>query len=107
MTKGRQPPAPHDKLAQVEVTSGYGGNTRLPYVELRLPDRPPLQLEVEEARLIAGMILEAAEGAEQDAFIVEWGMEHIGLELEAAASLLREYRQWREQRRAKNRTTSA
>ena len=109
MTKGRTPPTPFtgEQQGRVEVTSGYGANTRVPFVELTLPERAPIQLEIDEARLVDQMILEACEAAEQDAFLVEWTMEHLDLELPHAAALLREFRAWRERRREKQRTESA
>lgn len=97
----------HPKLSTVEVVSGYGANTRVPYIELRLPEREPLQLEIDEARLVGQMILESCEAAESDAFIVEWFTEHLGVEMPQAAKLLHEFRQWRERRRNKPKTRSA
>lgn len=89
------------------MTSGYGANTRVPFVEIELPERAPIQLEIDEARLIGHMILEACETAEQDAFLVEWSMKELDLEMPQAAALLHEFRKWREQRREKQRTPSA
>ncbi len=92
---------------KVEVASGYGGNTRVPYVELRLPERPPMQLEIDEARLVGQMIIEACEAAEQDAFMVEFGMQELNLSMQEAGGLLHQYRQWRERRRQKGKAKSA
>jgi hypothetical protein len=95
------------KQGKVEVISGYGGNTRLPYIELRLPDRPPLQLEIDEARIVGQMILEACEAAEGDAFLVEFMQERIGIDMPGAANILVEFRTWREKRRNKRKAKTA
>jgi hypothetical protein len=118
--KGRTPPTRHggpfdsEKQGQVFITSGYGGNTRVPFVEIEMPGQKPLQFESDEARRIAHMILEAAETADQDAFLVELVMEFLTDEAEPevkrlgiAAGMLNEFREWREMRRNKRRTPSA
>lgn len=95
------------KPGRVEVISAYGANTRVPYIELRLPERPPLQLEIDEARIVGQMILEACESAEGDAFLVEFLQEQIGVEMPGAANILAEFRQWRERRRNKRKAKTA
>lgn len=118
--KGRTPPVRHggpfdsEKQGQVFVSSGYGGNTRLPFVEIEMPGQKPLQFQADEARRIAHMILEAAETAEQDAFLFELVQKFLTDEnetearrLNIAAGMLQEFREWREERRNKLRTPSA
>ena len=107
--KGRIPPQAGGpgKMGKIEVVSGYGATTRVPYIELRLPERLPIQLEIDEARIVGQMILESCEAAEQDAFLVEWAMEQFDLSIGQAATVLHEYRAWREKRRNKQRTPSA
>lgn len=113
MSKGREVSQsghsrPGKQLGQVEVTNGFGMNTKLPYVEINWPtDSGTIQLEPEEARLIARMIAEAAEAAEQDAFLVAFLMAEIGLEFEQAGQILPRYRAWRDAARHKKRTPSA
>lgn len=95
-------------LARVEVASGFGANTKEPYVEINWPmNTGTVQLEPEEARLIARMIAEAAEAAEQDAFLVAFLMTEIELPFEQAAQILPRYRAWRDKARTKKRTSSA
>lgn len=95
-------------LGRVEVASGFGANTREPYVEINWPaDTGTIQLDPEEARLIARMIAEAAEAAEQDAFLVAFPMTEIQLPFETAAQILPRYRTWRDKARTKKRTSSA
>lgn len=120
-TKGRTtPPSRHggpfdsEKLGQVFVTSGYGANTRVPFVEIEMPGQKSLQFQVDEARRIAHMVLEAAESAEQDAFLFELVEKFLTDEqepearrLNIAAGMLQEFREWREERRNKQRTPSA
>lgn len=113
MTKGRDVSKsghsrPGKELGQVEVTNGFGVNTKQPYVEINWPtDSGTIQLEPDEARLIARMIAEAAEAAEQDAFLVAFMMAEIELPFEQAALILPRYRAWRDAARHKKRTSSA
>jgi len=83
----------------ITTASGYGANTKQPFVDLLIGDRKPLQLSPDEAREIALRLVEATESAEQDAFLVEWGTESFGGDQRAAAALLLEFRKWREARR--------
>lgn len=83
----------------IHTGSGYGANTRQPFVDLLIGDRKPIQLSPDEAREVAQRLMEAAESAEQDAFLVEWGAESFGGDRRAAAALLLEFRKWRDARR--------
>ena len=85
----------------INVTSGYGGNTRQPFVEIKADKlKEPLQLSPEEARDLGANLLQAAEAAEQDAFIFEFHSEFIeGTPQEKSnfgASMLVEFRKWRD-----------
>ena len=81
----------------ISTRSGYGYNTRKPFVDLQIGDRKPIQLDPSEARTVAARLLEAAEAAEQDAFLFEWAATALGDDRTAAA-LLAEFRKWREGR---------
>lgn len=85
-------------MATFWVRSGYGGNTRQPFVSLALPDGPVVQIGPDEARALADNLLQAAEAAEQDGWLVEWSMAELDLDPPRAANLLAEYRKWRERR---------
>jgi hypothetical protein len=85
---------------RISVKSGYGANTRQPYVELYLGDQM-VQLTPLKAREIAGYLLEAAESAEGDGFLVEYISKIGELPTEQAAGVLVEFRQFREQQREK------
>jgi len=77
------------KRSVIMVTSGYGGNTRQPFVEIKTDKlKAPLQLSPEEARDLALNLLEASEAAEQDAFIFEYARERVGTDDQGAAALL-------------------
>ena len=85
----------------INVTSGYGGNTRQPFVEIKTDKlKEPLQISPEEARDLAANLLQAAEAAEQDAFIFEFHSEfYRGTPEEkrnVGASMLSEFRKWRD-----------
>src|SRR4051794_29501205 len=94
------------RLGQVYVSSGYGMNSRQPFVEIELPGQPPIQLEVDEARFVAQLIYEACEAAEQDGALTEW-VRATSTDLSAdeqtimAAGLLSAIRAFREKRRNK------
>lgn len=85
----------------IKVTSGYGGNTRQPFVAIETDKlKEPLQLSPEEARDLAQNLLQCAEASEQDAFIVEF---HSGFiegtpdeKRAVGASMLIEFRKWRD-----------
>ena len=54
------------------------------------------QLTAVEARAHALRILEAAEAAETDLFLVTWATEVVGLKMEQAVTLLRDFRKRRD-----------
>lgn len=100
------------KLGSVYVSGGYGMNSREPFVEIELPGQPPIQLEVDQARFVAHLILEACEAAEQDGALAEWIRATYTEESEEqrnriAAGMLSEIRAFRQKRRTKARTRSA
>lgn len=85
----------------INVTSGYGGKTRQPFVEIKADKlKEPLQVSPEEARDLAANLLQAAEAAEQDAFIFEFHSELIegtpDEKKNVGASMLSEFRKWRD-----------
>lgn len=92
MTKGRTPPKP-DRLT-FTVTSGYGGNTRRPFVQIEGPALPTT-MDSSEARALALNILEAALTAEADGLIVEFFTKEIGSSMQEAAAILLKFREYR------------
>ncbi len=87
------------KEERVNVSSGYGANTKRPFVAVQIGDRKPYQWSPDEARRVAVLLWESAEAAEGDAFVVEWFTEKAGLEVAQAAALLNDFRQSRERER--------
>lgn len=85
-------------MSKAETTfwaqSSYGMRAKQPIVVLRHQDWV-LQVSPAEARQIALSILEAAESARSDAFLVEWVKVSCGADDEGAARLLHEFRNWR------------
>lgn len=79
------------------VTSGYGYNSREPYVEVQAP-KLRVQMSPENARDLAINLLQAAEGAYTDAFLIEFLVEKLGAGIADAAGVLQEFRAWREQK---------
>lgn len=88
-----------DREERVNVSSGYGGNTKRPFVAVQIGDRKPYQWSPDEARRVAALLLECADAAEGDAFLVEWFTEKAGLELPQVGALLRDFRATRERHR--------
>jgi hypothetical protein len=92
-------------MPKITVLSIYGHTTKKPLVEIRwqkpgkgTPDRT-VQLSIEEARDLALNILQGAESAIQDGFIVEFFRE-IGIDDAAINSMLTHYRIMRADRQS-------
>lgn len=89
----------------ISIASGYGGNTQRPFVAIGIANptesaNPIVQLPTDEARRQAMYILEAADAAESDGFVIEWfsrGAAHLSDE--QAAAVLADFRAYREKRR--------
>jgi hypothetical protein len=77
------------------VRSMYGAQTRQPIVVLTLPGGEMVQMVPEDARALALNLLQGAEAAEQDAFLVEASQEILGFEPELAVQFLAAFRAWR------------
>lgn len=93
-------------MPKITVTTIYGHKANKPLVEIRLPrDKPDtpkarrnmVQLSIDEARDLAMNILQAAESAIQDAFIVEF-FQSAGLEEGQIGALLTVFRTRRHDR---------
>lgn len=66
-----------------------------PFIQLLLDEQIIAQLSPEMARDHARAILEAAEAAEQDAFIMAFAQKRIGLDFTQAGRLLMDFRAYR------------
>lgn len=85
------------KMNVINVESGYGGNTRQPFVEIKTDKlKEPLQLSPEEARDLASNLLQAAEASENDAFMFEFISKELHAGDNAGANILMEFRKWRD-----------
>jgi len=91
----------------LSVASGFGMNTKQAFVTIGLANpqetaNPVVQIASHVARQIAHQILEAADAAESDGFVLEWLTEGAASLSEGqAASLLNDFRSWRERQRRK------
>jgi hypothetical protein len=92
--------APDDAVRETNfhVENGYGYTTRMPFVALRLNEMLLAQMPPEDATRLAHNLLAAAESALGDAFLIEFIIERIGVEMPQAAGLIHEFREWRAQR---------
>lgn len=84
-----------------EVSSGFGHNTQMPYVQVLIPKANWMtQMPPESARELALSLLACADAAESDGFLVTFVRERIGVDdMRAVASLLVEFREYREKLR--------
>jgi hypothetical protein len=98
-------------MPRLDVSTIYGHGSQKPIVELRLPrpsaklpeherKRNLVQMSVEEARDLALNLLAAAESAIQDAFLMDFAREGIGLDDRTAAALLDKFRMMRRDRQS-------
>lgn len=85
------------ELQRIEIESGVSGRTREPFVVLRWGGESG-QLTPTEARHHARRLLEAAEAAESDAFLMSFLRDRVRLEDGHQVAVLADFRQWRAQR---------
>ena len=83
---------------EIHVSSGLGGATGAAFVTVAM-SAPAVQLVTAQARAVALQILEAADAAESDAFLVHFAAELLGEAPAAAASLLADFRAFRQRLR--------
>ena len=91
----------------INVTSGYGANTQKAFCTIEIPGQKPFQLFAEDARALGLNLLQAAEAAETDAFLVEFGHQRLNLDEAHAGVLLQEFRRWRNAQRAESEKTGS
>lgn len=86
------------QFMKIFVTSGYGHNTRQPFVQMSADAmEKPIQLSPEDARDLASNLLQAAEASEQDAFIFEFHSSFVGGDERVGANMLVQFRKWRDE----------
>lgn len=92
---------------QISVESGYSGR---PFVTLGIANptesaNPIVQLSSQQARQIGLQILEAADAADADGFLVTFAQKHLGASMEHAAGLLNAFRDYRNELRGEGEQT--
>jgi len=73
-----------------------------PFVQLLLDEQIIAQMSPEAARDHGRAITEAAEAAEQDAFLWDWVIHKVGSDEQRAAGLIAEFRRYRAERTGKS-----
>lgn len=94
-------PTNDSDLIDISVSSGFGHNTQRPFVQILIPKADWMtQMSPSDARGLALNLLTCAEAAESDGFLVTFLRQTVGVDdMRAVASILVEFRQWRDQRR--------
>ena len=77
------------------VTSGYGYNTRQPFIKLTVNERTIAQVLVPDAQNLAMNILAASEAALSDAFLFEF-FKGMSIEDQQIAAMISEFRDFRD-----------
>ena len=72
------------------------------FVQLLLGDQIIGQLDMAQARDHARMVLESAESAEQDAFLMDFARNVVGVDAERAGQLLVAFRNYRQEKTGKS-----
>jgi len=88
--------------SSIYVNSIYGAATRKGLVQITLinvdPSKP-LIIEPDEARSVAASLLQCAEAAEGDHFMMQFFQDKLDMPVDQAAMILLEYREFRERQR--------
>jgi len=85
----------------IHIESIFGARSGAPLVELSWGDQAA-QFTPDEARAHALRVLEVAEAADQDAFLMDFLLHKVGVvEIEKRAMVLNDFRAWREAREGK------
>lgn len=86
-----------DEPINFHVTSGFGGRTQKPFVQVLIEAADwSCQMSPSEARDLAHNLLECADAAESDGFLVTFLRKKVGLRDQQIASVLIDFRKWRE-----------
>lgn len=87
-----------NKMIVFAVSSGFGHRAQAPYVQVLIEAADFMtQMSPEKARELAMNLLRCAEAAEQDAFFISFLREQIGANDRQVATLLVEFRDWRDE----------
>lgn len=81
----------------IQVTSGFGARTNVPYVQILAHKEDWMtQIPAGDAIKLGLILIEAAEAALTDGMILNFARDKIGVSTEDAAQLLIEMREYRE-----------
>lgn len=88
----------------LSIDSGYGYKTKQPFVVFSLANpsesaNPTIQMTSADARVQAHYILDAADAAESDGFVIEWFRSDNDLSEQQLGALLADFRAYREKLR--------
>jgi len=104
MTNQSPPPPPaadEDKIVNFHVTSNFGYRTQKPFVSITVQSKEfHVQMSPAAARALAMNLLQAAEAAETDAFLVGFFKSRIDMNERNIATILLDFRDWRDAARA-------
>lgn len=80
-----------------EVSSGFGHNTQAPYVQVLIKRADWItQMSPADARQVAHNLLEAADAAESDGFLVGFLQKTVGVkDMRTIVTVLMEFREYR------------
>ncbi len=85
-----------DKTINFHVSSGFGHRTQAPFVQVLVEAADFMaQMSPGEARGLALNLLQCADAAESDAFLIGFLRAKVGVEDEAVAGVLADFRKWR------------
>lgn len=101
-----EPSIQQEDITGIMVTSGFGHNTQQPFVQMLIQRADWMtQMSPDTARELAFKLLQAADGAESDGFLINFLRSRVGVEdMRTIATILVELREYREQRRYKEGT---
>ena len=96
-----EPTIEQEGIVDVMVSSGFGHNTQLPYVQVIIKSADWMtQMSPENARELAFNLLGAADAAESDGFLVWFLQDKLEVkDGRAVVSVLVDFREYREKRR--------
>lgn len=88
-----------DEQINIVCTSGFGHRTRQPYVQMLCQAKDFItQMSPADARNLAMNLLQCAEAADGDAFLMTFAMERAGLDEKRAVQIMFDFREWRRKR---------
>ena len=96
---------PRPEPGDISVVGGFGYRTKVPFVVLGISAptetaNPAVQLHTQQARRIGLDLIEAADAADSDGFLVSWlGQKDLDLSEAQVGQLLEEFRTWRDRLR--------